>query len=90
MEETVKHTTPEEIAAVATSTPPLVVRPFMDLPLHKDDRGAVQMILREYLAHHMKAESVYRQPNPYPIDLEGLEMSLVTYCAMLRKKLATD
>ena len=61
--------------------------PPFDLPLHTADRGVVQMILNNYLADHMKFEATMGRRNPFSIDREGLELSLITYCAMIRQEL---
>lgn len=63
--------------------------------LHVGDRLAVQAIVREYLEKHLEYDAM-RIPtsmgggrvgarNPYRVDREGLENSLIAYCAALRK-----
>lgn len=69
-----------------------VIMPTQEL--HVGDRVAVQAIVREYLEKHIEFEGS-RLPatvggglasrNPYRIDREGLEQSLIAYCAALRK-----
>lgn len=52
-----------------------------DLPLHKADREAVQMILNSYLDEH---QELCKSWGIRPVDRSGLELSLITYCAILR------
>lgn len=73
------YTLPEVIAAMARDTPPLVIpRHDPDAPLANVDRAAVHLIVSEYLRlglvdrHHVV------------LDRQGLENSLITYCAMIR------